>query len=55
LLRQTGGALTVENDPQREAVCTEWVSIHELEKRLTHENERRIARELLHLIERLGL
>ncbi|MEN9752538.1 MAG: hypothetical protein RL670_229 [Actinomycetota bacterium] len=55
LLRQTGGTLTVENDPQREATCAEWVSIHDLDKRLTHENERRIARELLKVLEGLGL
>ncbi|MEN9753081.1 MAG: hypothetical protein RL670_772 [Actinomycetota bacterium] len=55
LLRQVGGELTVENDPMREAVCAEWVSVRDLEARLTHENERRMARALLQVIEELGL
>ena len=55
LLRQTGGNLTIENDPQHEATAVEWVSIAEACERLTHENEKRMARETLRLIEELGL
>jgi 8-oxo-dGTP pyrophosphatase MutT (NUDIX family) len=55
LLIQTGGHLTVENDPQREASAVEWVSINEAQDRLTHENEKRMAQEMLRVIEELGL
>lgn len=44
LMRQTGGDLTVENDPQREAVDVQWFEIETLHQTLAHENERRIAR-----------
>lgn len=47
VLRQVGGDLTVENDPNREAVTAEWVGIGELETRLEHENEKRMARALV--------
>lgn len=43
LMRQTGGYLTVENDPQREAAEVRWFEISELTARLAHENERRMA------------
>lgn len=46
VLQQTGGDLTVENDPDREAVAAEWVEIVDLEDRLQHENEKRMARAL---------
>ena len=55
LLRQIGGELTVENDPQREAETVEWVSIEQLSNRLTHENERRMGREALRIFQELGL
>lgn len=44
LMRQTGGYLTVENDPQQEAVDVQWFEIDNLHVTLAHENERRIAR-----------
>lgn len=44
LMRQTGGFLTVENDPQQEAVDVQWFEIDNLHNTLAHENERRIAR-----------
>ena len=44
LMRQVGGYLTVENDPQQEAVDVQWFAIDNLQETLAHENERRIAR-----------
>lgn len=44
LMRQVGGYLTVENDPQQEAVDVQWFEIDTLHETLAHENERRIAR-----------
>lgn len=44
LMRQTGGYLTIENDPQQEAVDVQWFEIDTLHETLAHENERRIAR-----------
>jgi 8-oxo-dGTP pyrophosphatase MutT (NUDIX family) len=44
LMRQIGGALTVENDPQREAVDVQWFDIENLDSTLAHENERRMGR-----------
>lgn len=44
LMRQTGGDLTVDNDPQQEAVDVQWFEIDNLHVTLAHENERRIAR-----------
>ena len=52
LMRQTGGFLTVENDPQQEAVDVQWFAIEELHETLAHENERRIARGVQEWIER---
>ena len=43
LMKQTGGELTIENDPDREAVDIRWVNIDLLHAELTHENERRLA------------
>jgi 8-oxo-dGTP pyrophosphatase MutT (NUDIX family) len=43
LLRATGGELTIENDPDKEAVDVAWVPIHELARKLSFPNERRIA------------
>lgn len=51
LLRATGGELTIENDPDQEAVDVAWVELDRLASRLTFLNERRIveaARELMH-------
>jgi len=43
LMRQTGGELTIENDPDKEAVDIRWISVDLLADELTHENERRLA------------
>jgi 8-oxo-dGTP pyrophosphatase MutT (NUDIX family) len=43
LLRATGGFLTIENDPDHEAVDVAWVPIGDLGRRLSFPNERRIA------------
>jgi 8-oxo-dGTP pyrophosphatase MutT (NUDIX family) len=47
LLQQTGGELTVENDPDQEAEDVKWFSLTELEKQLTHENEKKLARKVI--------
>ncbi len=44
LMRQIGGRLTVENDPQQEAVDAQWFDLDELDKVLVHDNEKRMAR-----------
>lgn len=43
LLEATGGHLTIENDPDHEAVDVAWVPLAELGRRLSFPNERRIA------------
>ena len=43
LMEQTGGTLTIENDPDREAVDIRWIPLELLADELTHENERRLA------------
>lgn len=43
LLVATGGYLTIENDPDHEAVDVAWVPLNELGRRLSFPNERRIA------------
>lgn len=43
LLRATGGELTIENDPDHEAIDVAWVEMPDLAKRLSFPNERRIA------------
>lgn len=43
LLKQTGGTLTIENDPDHEAVDIRWINIDLLHAELAHENERRLA------------
>jgi len=43
LMKQTGGTLTIENDPDQEAVDIRWVNIDLLNAELAHENERRLA------------
>ena len=52
LMRQTGGDLTIENDPQQEAVDVQWFHVDVLLATLAHENERRIARVVLEWLER---
>lgn len=43
LLVATGGRLTIENDPDHEAVDVAWVPLADLGKKLSFPNERRIA------------
>lgn len=43
LMKQTGGSLTIENDPDQEAVDIRWIHIDLLHAELAHENERRLA------------
>ena len=52
LMRQIGGELTVENDPDHEAVDVKWVSLDELSGILAHENERKMARGVIEWVER---
>jgi 8-oxo-dGTP pyrophosphatase MutT (NUDIX family) len=51
LMKQTGGSLSFENDPHKEASELEWVKASELLARLSHGNEKRIAAKALELIE----
>lgn len=44
LLEATGGKLTVDGDPDAEAIDVAWVPVTELPNRLTFSNERRIAK-----------
>jgi 8-oxo-dGTP pyrophosphatase MutT (NUDIX family) len=50
LLEAVGGTISVEGDPDREAVDAEWVPLEELEQRLTFANERRLARDVSQLL-----
>ena len=43
LLRATGGYLTVENDPDQEAVDAAWIPLDALPEHLSFANERRIV------------
>ena len=52
LLRQTSGELTVDGDPNHEAVETRWFDISELHNVLSHENERKMARGVVEWFER---
>ncbi|AOY56659.1 hypothetical protein A4Z71_06930 [Candidatus Rhodoluna planktonica] len=51
LMRQLGGDLTVENDPQHEAVDVQWFALENLVDTLAHENERRLAKTAIEWIE----
>ena len=51
LFRQTGGDLTVEGDPDQEAVEARWFELEILLSSLAHENERRIARSVIEWVE----
>jgi len=44
LFQQTGGDLTVEGDPDQEAVEARWFELEHLISVLAHENEKRMAR-----------
>jgi 8-oxo-dGTP pyrophosphatase MutT (NUDIX family) len=50
LLEAVGGTISVEGDPDREAVDAEWVPLEELQHRLTFANERRLARDVSQLL-----
>ena len=50
LLEAVGGTISVEGDPDREAVDAAWVPLDELEERLTFANERRLARDVSQLL-----
>ena len=52
LMRQTGGDLTVENDPNHEAVEAAWFELDKLDSVLSHENERRMARAAIEWVDR---
>ncbi len=43
LLEATGGSLTIEDDPDHEAIDAVWVHLDEAHRMLTFPNERRIA------------
>jgi 8-oxo-dGTP pyrophosphatase MutT (NUDIX family) len=43
LMERVGGRLTIEGDPDAEAIDVAWVPVGELEDKLTFPNERRIA------------
>lgn len=45
LLEATGGRLTIENDPDHEAIDVAWLPLREAHEHLTFPNERRIARQ----------
>ena len=45
LLEATGGYLTIENDPDQEAIDVAWLPLAEAHQHLTFPNERRIARQ----------
>lgn len=45
LLEAIGGYLTIENDPDQEAVDVAWLPLQDAHRHLTFPNERRIARE----------
>lgn len=50
LLEMTGGYLTVENDPDREAEDVAWIPADDLSTRLTYPNERRLAAAAQHML-----
>ena len=51
LMKQIGGELTVENDPNHEALTAKWVAVDDLSGILTHENERRMGRAVVEWLE----
>ena len=52
LMRQSGGELTVDGDPNHEAVEAKWFDIEELNSVLAHDNEKRMARGVVEWYER---
>jgi 8-oxo-dGTP pyrophosphatase MutT (NUDIX family) len=51
LMKQVGGELSFEHDPNKEASELEWVQVSQLLTRLSHGNEKRIAKTAIELIE----
>jgi 8-oxo-dGTP pyrophosphatase MutT (NUDIX family) len=51
LMQQIGGELSFDKDPHKEASELEWVRVSELLARLSHGNEKRIAKVAIELIE----
>ncbi len=51
LLEALGGTLSIEGDPDQEAIDVAWVPLQELGSLLTFPNERRIAREATAMLE----
>lgn len=51
LMQQTGGELSFDKDPHKEASELEWVQVSQLLDRLSHGNEKRIAKKAIELIE----
>lgn len=54
LLRQTGGELGFENDPTGEVTKVGWFALGELDRVLTHTNERKIARIAIEILGAAG-
>jgi ADP-ribose pyrophosphatase YjhB (NUDIX family) len=54
LMRQVGGDLTVENDPNHEAIDVQWFELDTINEVLSHENERRLARGVIEWVQRNG-
>jgi 8-oxo-dGTP pyrophosphatase MutT (NUDIX family) len=54
LLEAVGGTISIEGDPDHEAVDAAWVPLKELEQRLTFANERRLARDVSQLLSDQG-
>ena len=55
LMLATGGELTIEKDPDHEAVDVAWVPLRDLPRRLSFPNERRIAELAREVIQSHGL
>ena len=51
LLEATGGAITVDNDPDHEAEAAAWVPLDMVSKVLVYPNERKVVATALELLE----
>ena len=51
LLEATGGTITVDNDPDKEAEAAAWIPLEEVSKILVYPNERRVVATALELLE----
>lgn len=51
LLEATGGAITVDNDPDHEAEAAAWVPLDMVSKALVYPNERKVVATALELLE----